>query len=121
MLREIPSTRQIPAEPRRRWFFSHQQDLVVWYDAHDNIVSFQLAYNKYREERSIYWQAGKGFSHHDVDDGEQTPFRSDTPLLTVDGAFDHAQVLKEFLEIAQDLPEEIISFVENHLKQYTAA
>ena len=32
MLREIVNTRQDPDEPPRRFFFSHQQDLWVWFD-----------------------------------------------------------------------------------------
>jgi hypothetical protein len=120
MLQEINAARQIPGELYRRWFFSAEQDLVVWYDADVNIVGFQLAYNKNRQERSIYWKAGRGFSHHDVDDGEDSPFKSNTPLLTIDGAFDRDSVLQEFLQLAQELPEEIMAFVNNKLREYAA-
>jgi len=30
-MREIPDVQQVPGEPRRRWFFSHEQDLIVWF------------------------------------------------------------------------------------------
>jgi hypothetical protein len=120
MLQEINATRQIPGELYRRWFFSNEQDLVVWYDANMDIAAFQLAYNKHRQERSIYWKAGKGFSHHDVDDGEDSPFRSNTPLLSIDGAFDRDSVSQEFLQLAQELPKEVVMFVKNKLQQYIA-
>lgn len=114
----MPAVRQIADEPRRRWFFSHRQDLVVWYDATDAIVGFQLAYDKYRRERAISWKAGLGYRHHAVDDGEQSPLRNDTPLLAQDGPFDHTQVLAEFREIAAELPRDIADFVENRLQQF---
>jgi hypothetical protein len=120
MLQEMTATRQILGEKRRRWFFSAEQDLVVWFDEEENIAGFQLAYNKHLQERSIYWKAGKGFSHYDVDDGEGSPFSSQTPLLTLDGAFDRDTVLQAFLGLAQELPSEILSFVENKLREYTA-
>lgn len=31
MLREVRNARQVPGEPHRRCFFSHQQDLWVWF------------------------------------------------------------------------------------------
>jgi hypothetical protein len=120
MLQEINATRQIPGELYRRWFFASEQDLVVWYDTVMDIVGFQLAYGKDRQERSIYWKEGRGFSHHDVDDGEDSPFRSNTPLLSIDGAFERDVVLQEFLRLAQQLPRDIQTFVENKLHQYTA-
>ncbi len=120
MLKEINAVRQIPGEFYRRWFFSSEQDLVVWYDADGNIVGFQLAYDKARQERSIYWKVGKGISHYDVDDGESSPFSNHTPLLSMDGVFDRNRVLREFRGLAGELPEGILVFVENRLLEYRA-
>ena len=61
MLREVRIPRQVPGEPRRRCFFSHQQDLWVWFDDGGVPVAFQLCYGKYRDEHAIRWKAGQGF------------------------------------------------------------
>ena len=86
-MREIPDVEQVPGEPRRRWFFSHEQDLIVWFGADGAPVGFQLAYGKYRHERALRWKAGKGFTHDAVDDGEEkAPRTADVvfePFVTV--------------------------------------
>lgn len=120
MLREIRHTRQHPGEFRRRWFFSHEQDLIVWYSEAGAIVSFQLCYAKYRDERAIWWKAGHGFSHSRVDDGEGSPFSSSTPVLVPDGIFQSASVVERFLAIAGEVPAEIVAFVADRLRAYPA-
>lgn len=118
MLREIRNARQHPGEFRRRWFFSHEQDLIVWYAEDDAIVSFQLCYAKYRDERAIWWKAGLGFSHLRVDDGEGSPFSSSAPILVPDGAFESGAVIDQFLAIATEVPGEIVEFVAARLRDY---
>ena len=61
MLREVVNTYQAPDEPPRRFFFSHEQDLWVWFGQDGQPVAFQLAYGKYRNEHAIRWKAGRGF------------------------------------------------------------
>ena len=48
MLLEIRNVDQVPGEPRRRWFFSHEQDLLIWFVEGGKPVAFQLSYGKYR-------------------------------------------------------------------------
>jgi hypothetical protein len=62
VLREVLNVQQVAGEPPRRWFFSHQQDLWVWFGEDGVPVAFQLAYGKYRDERAIRWKAGRGFA-----------------------------------------------------------
>lgn len=45
MLRELANVRQVAGEPRRRWFFCHEIDLVLFEDE-QGICAFQLAYDK---------------------------------------------------------------------------
>ncbi|MBS4098802.1 MAG: hypothetical protein KGZ83_18425 [Sulfuricella sp.] len=118
MLREIRHTRQHPGEFRRRWFFSHEQDLIVWYSDASEIVSFQLCYDKYRDERAIWWKAGQGFSHLRVDDGESSPLSHSTPVLVSDGIFESCEVVERFLALAGEVPENIVMFVTTHLRNY---
>lgn len=118
MLREIRNARQHPGEFRRRWFFSHEQDLIVWYAEDGEIVSFQLCYAKYRDEHAIWWKAGKGFSHVRVDDGEGSSHSQSTPILLPDGEFRDAAVIERFVALATELPQEVVTFVVARLREY---
>jgi hypothetical protein len=120
MLREIRNTRQIPGESPRRWFHSSKMDLIVW--LHDEVGSeitgFQLCYDKTSGEKALHWKAGSGFSHMDVDDGENTGGKHKaTPLLVPDGAFDGSAVHQNFLSAASNLPNDIRRFIEEKLQQ----
>lgn len=120
MLLEIRNVEQVPGEPRRRWFFSHEQDLVVWFSENGEPVGFQLSYGKYRNERAIRWKAERGFTHHRVDDGEGGPLRSDAPLLMEDGAFDASGVLRRFRQLSAEMPRAIVDFVIARLQEHPA-
>jgi hypothetical protein len=116
-MREIPDVEQVPGEPRRRWFFSHEQDLIVWFGADGAPVGFQLAYGKYRHERALRWKAGKGFTHDAVDDGEGGVVKQ-AAILVQDGYFDANAVLERFVTLSRELPPDIVAFVAGKLKAH---
>lgn len=118
MLLEVRNVRQVPGEPRRRWFFSHEQDLMLWVDDQGRPVAFQLSYGKYRNEHAIRWKAGTGFSHYSVDDGESGALTNDAPLLVADGLFAASRVLQRFLELAAEMPRDIAGFVAARLREH---
>jgi hypothetical protein len=118
MLREIRNTQQVPGESPRRWFFSHEQDLLVWFGDDGRPVGFQLAYGKYRDEHAIVWKVGRGFVHHRVDDGESESVGKETPLLLPDGAFEAQSVLKQFLALSSEVPQDIVEFVAARLREH---
>ena len=118
MLREIANVQQVPGEPRRRWFFSHEQDLLVWFGQDGTPVAFQLAYGKYRNERALRWKAGKGFTHEAVDDGENLGVVKQAAILVADGYFDATDVLDRFVELSAEVPPEIVDFVRARLKEH---
>jgi len=111
---EISQTRQRPGEPRRRWFYSHEQDLYVWYGADGNISAFQLCYDKERSERVLYWRADRGYAHLRVDSVR----RHATPVLVADGRFDRDRVLTRFSVLAEELPEDVAEWVCRRLRAY---
>jgi hypothetical protein len=121
MLRELPDVPQIAGEPRRRWFFCQELDLVVWEDVGGTIRGFQLAYDKHRAERSICWRQGCGFAHYAVDGGESRAGENRTPLLVADGPFQREQVLPRFLALAGEVPDGIVAFVARMLADLCAA
>lgn len=115
MLRELPNVMQVPGEPRRRWFFCDELDLVVWIED-GTIRAFQLAYDKHRNEHSLEWDRQRGFTHYVVDDGEPFAGIDSTPMLYANGPFDGARVRDRFLEKAAGVPDEIAAFVERKLR-----
>ena len=118
MLREIVNTRQDPDEPPRRFFFSHEQDLWVWFGGDGAVTGFQLSYGKYRNEHAIRWKADRGFLHQRVDDGETGALVKAAPILIADGAFDATGVLERFLELSDEMPKEIVDFVAARLREH---
>lgn len=119
MLREILKVRQVPDEPRRRWFASKRCDLLVWYGQPTQPTGFQFCYTIGSEEKALTWKAPKTFSHLGVDDGEGRPYRYKcTPLLVADGTFDGPFVTELFQKEAQHLPEDITELVLGKLSEY---
>ena len=118
MLREIRRTKQIEGEPRRRWFLSDSLDLVVWLDEDEEIVGFQLCYDKPHSERALTWGREGGLvSHMAVDDGESVGLgHKETPVLVPDGAVDLERILGLFDEEACELPLKIATVVKGGLE-----
>src|SRR5437868_2870169 len=115
MLKELPPKKQVEGEPIRRWFFSHQQDLIVWLDDNSSIRGFQLCYDKYESEHAITWRRDIGFTHSTVDDGESSGGRG-TPFLYPNGACNIPPILAVFLEISIEVPPDIAAFVAERLR-----
>lgn len=118
MLREIDSPQQVPGEAPRRWFFSHDLDLVVWFGEDGRPCGFQLAYDKYHGEHTFSWHAAHGYRHFRVDDGEHGGVRKKAPFLYADGAFDCARVLSSFLAGCAQVPDNLSAFVVERLRDY---
>ncbi len=118
MLREIADVRQIKGEPRRRWFTDEHFDLVIWSEE-DEIVGFQLCYDKSKDERALTWKPESGFSHHGVDGGEDRAGRyKGTPILVADGKFDAVRVAAIFLGHSGILDAKSSDFIYMKLLEY---
>jgi hypothetical protein len=116
-MRERNNVRQIPGESRRRWFSSSDFELIVWLSETQDILGFELCYDKDDAQRSIAWSQTTGFRHMAVDDGEQRSGKyKSTPILIADGLFDARRVHSEFLKSSHSLPENIASHVLQTLK-----
>ncbi|HEX7558179.1 MAG TPA: hypothetical protein VF348_06855 [Usitatibacter sp.] len=118
MLREIPETRQIRGEPRRRWFNSEWMDLYVWYDTAGAPLGFQLCYGKPLDEKALTWFRPDDFSHMAVDHGGPAGRGKETPLLVLDGLFLPGPVSTEFVREAAELPEDVAQLVLAMLRAY---
>lgn len=93
---------------------------MVWLNESGTPIGFQLSYDKDRAERILTWKLDNGFLHTAVDDGESDiGFRHKaTPILIADGYFDAERVLNQFLELAANLPPELVRFVAERIKQH---
>lgn len=118
-MREAPNVRQHPGESRRRWFYSDDFDLIVWFSAAQEINGFELCYDKRATERALVWNHRAGFRHLHVDDGEgRTGKHKSSPILTADGDFDARRVHAAFATASVALPAEIAGFVLDALTRH---
>jgi hypothetical protein len=120
VLREIKDVRQVPGDPRRRWFTDDFFDLIVWYDPDGAITGFQLCYDKKEYERALTWTVHEGFRHHRIDAGESPGRAKMSPVLTADGAFAKDMIAERFRDDAAEIEREISAFVYNRLMSYSA-
>ena len=121
MLEELLPTRQIPGEPRRRWFRSERCDLIVWLRDDGAPRGFQLCYDKDAHEHALTWIEGRGYNHMRVDAGsEREPMENGTPILVPDGYFDPARILEIFGTEGGRLPPEFAGLVLEKLRALVA-
>lgn len=119
VLTEFFNVRQIAGDPRRRWFQSANEDLIVWYASDGSILGFQLCYDRPGTERALTWFKGEGYSHRKVDDGENVGLsHKRTPILVADGIFDSSTILTRFLADSKLLPAGVVAFVSAKLHEY---
>ncbi len=123
-MHECPRVRQIPGEPRRRWFESEELDLIVRTSDSGEFIGFELCYDKTGHERSLSWGKSRGFCHMAVDSGEHfaadvNPLRyKAAPILIPDGACDVGRLYATFLAVSHSLPQDVSGFVLDALKQH---
>lgn len=116
---EVLHIRQNPGEARRRWFSSHDFDLIVWYQDDVHISGFELSYDKQHGEHAIVWHQKSGFRHMVVDDGEQAPGKyKATPILQHNGHFDASRISHAVRQESNALPPEIGGLLLQKLSEY---
>jgi len=117
---EVRHVRQVPGEPRRRWFNSRDLELIVWLDESGSPIGFQLCYDRRRAEHALTWTPELGFLHMAVDDGEKEAglrYKA-TPILVPDGHFNANRVSGLFAEASGTLPPEVAELVAAKLRQH---
>ncbi len=119
MLREIPHVKQVPGEARRRWFMDDELDLVVWFDAQDQVLGFQLTYDKPAQPHALTWHKNNGFRHDSVDDGENRPGRyKGSPILLENGPFHGHTIAERFWLAAAQLEPSLAETVYSTLQNF---
>ena len=119
MLKEVRDVRQIAGEARRRIFSSTEMDLTVWFDDRDDILGFELCYDKGLTEKAVRWNRAEGFLHQSVDDGENRPGRyKGTPILVPDGEFRAEKISRLFQDRSREMDRSIADFIFRTLLRY---
>lgn len=112
MLEEISEIRQIEGEPRRRWFTDPILDIYVWYDEDDNVIQFQISYDKGPGEQALTWRREDGIVHHSVDDGESGIYRmKSTPVIVADTGYDPTRIADLIKQHGGKLEHDLYEFI----------
>jgi hypothetical protein len=119
MLRPI-TTKALEKLNNKLWFNDHDNDLFIWLDKQDNIVSFQFCYNKSINEHAINWHQQKGFDHSRVDTGEAAGgLCKMTPIMVPDGIFNFKEIALLFRTISQhNIDDQVADFIFNKILSY---
>jgi hypothetical protein len=117
MLHKAPK-RTVHGDYDRRWISDDYFDLIVWYSRGDVIRGFQLCYDKPRWERALTWLSDRGFSHMEVDNGEDMAYANRAPVLVPDGSFPAERVLAEFARRGGALPVELQKLVTGKISEF---
>ena len=122
MLSEIPHIRQRHGESPRRWFEDDFFDLIVWLNASQAILGFQLVYDKGRAPRALTWCQDDGYGHYQVEDGEPRPGQPKAaPLLRPDGPFDRHGIGEAFAYASAHIDPAIAQFVRHKIGTYAGS
>ncbi|MBF8297255.1 MAG: hypothetical protein HW389_3800 [Bacteroidetes bacterium] len=96
MLQEINNPESVEGNLIRKWFTDEFFDLFVWSDNKGDIASFQLCYNKGRDEHALTWKRPSSYYHQRVDDGENRPGKRISARFKTESA-DIDQVISGFV------------------------
>ena len=118
MLKKVEAVKQRPGEDFCQWFRDEYFDLYVWTNPSGTITGFQLCYDKPGDEHALTWFSDKGFFHHRIDPGDQTPTKNRTPILVQDGIFQSDEVERRFAESSTTLDANLAAFVMRKLTEY---
>ena len=121
MLKETIDVRQIDGESKRRWFSSNDLELIIWLDEQDRITGFQLCYEDQGNQKAITWKENSGYSHDNIDDGENisgdNKYKA-TPILVADGIFNKIKVASYFKEKSNAIDKNVFEFVYDKIINY---
>jgi len=120
VLREISNVRQIPGDPPRRWFTDEAMDLYIWLDESDEVIGFQLTYDKPGSEKALTWKRGDNVMHTRVEEGSRPGKYPGSPILMIDGVVDVDYVLREFRERARDIAWGIVQCVISQISEMSS-
>jgi len=121
-MREINQefVKQIEGEGKKRWFEDNYFDLLIWENENNEIINFQLSYNKVLDQHTVIWSKKTGYFHKKVDDGESNLGKHKaSPILLSNGVFDFKFVADKFEADCKDMDKKVFEFICDKLKNYS--
>lgn len=120
MLKELNKVSQHEGEARRRWFADNYFDLIIWYepDDPDQVLGFQLCYDKVHDEHALTWKRQGGFTHHSIDDGQPDAVTNMSPILVPDGVIPVDDLHRRFVAACGDIDPVIARLVLDRLGEF---
>lgn len=119
MLMEDIHVRQVSGEPRRRWFSDENFDLIVWFQEDSHVYGFQLCYDKQHKEKVFTWLSDRGFSHQNMNSGEEGPLANRTPVLgKTTKTFEADRVLNALRAVDAPLTDEVKHLVYEKISEF---
>lgn len=112
MLRKISTVHTKPGEPRKLWFNSQEVDLFLWISERDEVIRFQLSYDKPNSEKSLVWDHQQGVEHAVVDDGSRPGKHPSAPILLGETSFDKNKLFNLLDEHGGELPDKYLRFIQ---------
>jgi hypothetical protein len=122
MLKEITSVTQFDGEPKRRWFEDENFDLIMWQNDAEEIVGFELYYDKFTDQHAMRWEKPAKYAHYRVDEGENKAGKQkSSPILISDRDFDGEKIAHLFKAESRELDKKISRFVFDKILQYPSS
>ncbi len=113
MLEELASKQDNPEEARR-WWSDDYFDIILWF-TNAEINSFQICYDKNKNEYALLWNENKGFEYTKVDSGEAPYKMNKTPILLPAKNIDFNSLKNELLVRSKNMDDTIVTFILNKL------
>jgi hypothetical protein len=114
---EYLHVRQVPGEPRMRWFLSDYFELFVWFGDDELPCAFRLCYDRSYQEHAITWERNKpNLRHQAVDDGESSLHYARSPIVAGAGAPFPASIVDRFDATVGEIPDELRALVLRELR-----
>ncbi len=113
---EYRYVRNIPGEPRLRWFQSDYFELFVWFEQDDTPIAFRLCYDRGYQEHAITWEKATGYLRHDkVDDGQAIESYPRSPILVRLTHSIPTGVIERFQQTPGEIPTNIRQLIVDRL------
>lgn len=102
----------------KRWFSDPNHDLFVWLNPAGQVTAFQFSYDKAHNEHLLSWRALYGYHHVRIDDGENTPFQTMTPIMVTNDCVHCSHVAEIFRRVSAQVEPELVAFIYRKLCEY---
>lgn len=101
---------------RNEWYVNDYFDLVVWFDEeNDDILGFQLCYDKLYNEHSLTYKKNGRIQHNKI---ESSFSFNGSPLVIANGEFKSFHIVKKFENDSINIDSHIREEVLNRLNEY---